>query len=78
MVTLFNTWITCIVLGLATSFFNDKNRNIAKDMVELLNDTRQEVPSWLETLAYESQQNSGRNRQRRFELTLFVCLLLII
>lgn len=50
--------------GLATSFFNDKNRNVAKDLVELLNDTRQEVPSWLESLAYESHQNSGRNRSR--------------
>lgn len=51
--------------GLATSFINEKNRNVAKDMVDLLNDTRQEVPGWLESLAFESHQNSGRNRQRR-------------
>ncbi|KAJ7330664.1 ATP-dependent RNA helicase ddx3x [Desmophyllum pertusum] len=50
--------------GLATSFFNDKNRNVAKDMVELLNDTKQEVPGWLESIAYESHQSSGRNRGR--------------
>ncbi|XP_020603001.1 ATP-dependent RNA helicase DDX3X-like [Orbicella faveolata] len=50
--------------GLATSFFNDKNRNVAKDLVELLNDTKQEVPGWLESIAYESSQNSGRNRGR--------------
>ncbi|XP_029207734.1 ATP-dependent RNA helicase DDX3X-like [Acropora millepora] len=50
--------------GLATSFFNDKNRNVAKDLVELLNDTRQEVPTWLESLACESHQGSGRNRSR--------------
>lgn len=74
----FNYWITSIPLGLATSFFNDKNRNVAKDLVELLNDTRQEVPSWLESIAYESHQNSGRNRQRRFDINIFmydfVCL----
>ena len=57
--------VLLIITGLATSFFNDKNRNVAKDLVELLNDTRQEVPSWLESLAYESHQNSGRNRSRR-------------
>ncbi|KAL9965710.1 hypothetical protein ACROYT_G029552 [Oculina patagonica] len=50
--------------GLATSFFNDKNRNVAKDMVELLNDTRQEVPQWLESLAYQNQSSGGRNRGR--------------
>ena len=57
-----------LLLGLATSFFNDKNRNVAKDMVELLNDTKQEVPGWLESIAYESHQSSGRNRGRRFDI----------
>nr|AFP52949.1 PL10 [Fimbriaphyllia ancora] len=51
--------------GLATSFFNDKNRNVAKDLDELLNDTRQEVPTWLESLAFESHQSSARSRARR-------------
>ena len=60
-----------ILLGLATSFFNDKNRNVAKDLVEKLNDTKQEVPSWLESIAYESSQNSGRNRGRRFDINWF-------
>ena len=55
--------------GLATSFFNEKNRNVAKDLVELLNDTKQEVPGWLESIAYESSQNSGRNRGRRLDIT---------
>lgn len=59
-----------LVIGLATSFFNDKNRNVAKDLVELLNDTRQEVPTWLESLACESHQGSGRNRSRRLECHL--------
>lgn len=50
--------------GLATSFFNEKNRNVAKDLVELLSESRQEVPSWLESIAFESHQNSGRSRGR--------------
>ena len=35
-------------LGLATSFFNDKSRNLAKDLVELIVESNQELPSWLE------------------------------
>ena len=70
-------FIECYILsGLATSFINEKNRNVAKDMVDLLNDTRQEVPGWLESLAFESHQNSGRNRQRRFDSIPLVCWLL--
>ena len=65
-------FFTFLVIGLATSFFNDKNRNVAKDLVELLNDTRQEVPTWLESLACESHQGSGRNRSRRLETCLGV------
>jgi len=52
------------VLGLATSFFNDKNKNIVKDLVELLEESKQEVPSWLESLAYESRYSgSGGSRK---------------
>ena len=38
-------------LGLATSFFNEKNRNLTKDMVELIIESSQELPGWLEALA---------------------------
>lgn len=31
-------------LGLATSFFNDNNRNLARDLVDLLEEAKQEVP----------------------------------
>uniref|UniRef100_A0A8C8EM70 RNA helicase n=1 Tax=Oncorhynchus tshawytscha TaxID=74940 RepID=A0A8C8EM70_ONCTS len=51
-------------LGLATSFFNDKNGNITKDLLDILVEAKQEVPSWLESLAYEHQHKSntrGRN-----------------
>jgi len=52
------------VLGLATSFFNDKNKNIVKDLVEILEEAKQEVPSWLESLAYESRYSgSGGSRK---------------
>lgn len=43
-------------LGLATSFFNDKNRNVCRDLLTLLTETKQEVPSWMESLAYEVKQ----------------------
>lgn len=35
---------------MATSFFNDKNRNIVGDLVELLVETNQEVPRFLEDM----------------------------
>jgi ATP-dependent RNA helicase DDX3X len=38
-------------LGIATSFFNDKNRNICQDLVELLIETNQEMPGFLEEMA---------------------------
>ncbi|CAL8319995.1 unnamed protein product [Merluccius merluccius] len=54
-------------LGLATSFFNDKNSNITKDLLDILVEAKQEVPSWLESLAYEHQHKSttrGRSKSR--------------
>ena len=38
-------------IGLATSFFNDKNTNIVRDLLELLIEAKQEVPEWLEKCA---------------------------
>lgn len=57
--------------GLATSFFNEKNRNVAKELVELLSEASQEVPSWLESIAYESRsaypkRSSGRGGNRGY------------
>ncbi|KAL2087483.1 hypothetical protein ACEWY4_016311 [Coilia grayii] len=54
-------------LGLATSFFNDKNSNITKDLLDLLVEAKQEVPSWLESLAFQHQHKSssrGRSKGR--------------
>jgi len=55
-------------LGLATSFFNDKNRNLVKDLVELLAESNQEIPSWLDAIALESRSYGGgrRGKDRRF------------
>lgn len=43
-------------LGQATSFFNDKNRNLARSLVELLEEANQIVPPWLKGLV-----NDGRS-----------------
>jgi len=63
--------------GLATSFFNDKNKNIVKDLVEILEEAKQEVPSWLESLAYESRYSgSGGPRKpsnKRYQ-SLYHCI----
>ena len=46
-------------LGLATSFFNDKNRNLTKDLIELVIQCNQELPSWLKELGLEGLENSS-------------------
>ncbi|XP_036281516.1 ATP-dependent RNA helicase DDX3X-like isoform X5 [Pipistrellus kuhlii] len=56
-------------LGLATSFFNERNMNITKDLLDLLVEAKQEVPSWLENMAYEHHYKSssrGRSKSSRF------------
>lgn len=59
------TWVLCCA-GQATSFFNDKNSNITKDLLDILVEAKQEVPSWLESQAYEHQhKSSNRGRSKR-------------
>ncbi|KAB0402897.1 hypothetical protein E2I00_013077 [Balaenoptera physalus] len=54
-------------LGLATSFFNERNINITKDLLDLLVEAKQEVPSWLENMAYDHHyKGSSRGRSKRF------------
>lgn len=68
-------------VGLATSFFNDKNGNITKDLLDILVEAKQEVPSWLESLAYEHQhKSSNRGRSKRYTQILSLtckCLCLL-
>jgi ATP-dependent RNA helicase DDX3X len=40
--------------GVSTAFFNRGNKNIVRDLVELLREANQEIPPWLETVAHES------------------------
>ena len=50
-------------LGLATSFFNEKNRNLTKDMVELILESSQELPGWLESMASDFRSYGGPSRR---------------
>ncbi|XP_060516593.1 ATP-dependent RNA helicase DDX3X [Cylas formicarius] len=49
-------------LGLATSFFNDRNRNLASAMLDLLVEAKQECPSWLDSIASDSRMPSSGRR----------------
>lgn len=40
--------------GLATTFFNDQNMPLAKPLVELMQDSNQQVPPWLKEYAANS------------------------
>jgi ATP-dependent RNA helicase DDX3X len=55
--------------GLATSFYNDKNKNIMKDLVKLLDQAEQEIPSWLiKEMEYTRKDfgKSGRGGKKQF------------
>nr|CAI5839406.1 unnamed protein product [Callosobruchus analis] len=49
-------------LGTATSFFNDRNRNLASGLLDLLIEAHQEYPSWLESVAQDGRAPSGGRR----------------
>ena len=44
-------------LGLATSFFNEKNRNLTKDLVELIVESNQELPGMIAYSWFKLSQN---------------------
>lgn len=49
--------------GVATAFFNRGNRNISRDLVDLLTEAKQEVPRFLSSISRESGRGgSGRGR----------------
>ncbi|GJQ86020.1 bel [Trypoxylus dichotomus] len=52
-------------LGLATSFFNDRNRNLASAMLDLLVEAKQEIPTWLENVAADGRTSSSGRRGGR-------------
>lgn len=45
--------------GIATSFVNYQHANIARDLLELLSESQQEVPPWLESLAARGGRGFG-------------------
>ncbi|TPP63298.1 ATP dependent RNA helicase DDX3X [Fasciola gigantica] len=57
--------------GSAVLFFSERNQNVVRDLVELLRESKQPVPTWLETrLTYSSgdsrrsKNNSAANKRR--------------
>jgi ATP-dependent RNA helicase DDX3X len=46
-------------IGASTAFFNRGNKNIARELVELLREANQEVPIWLEQVLSESTSGGG-------------------
>ncbi|KAK7466272.1 ATP-dependent RNA helicase ded1 [Stygiomarasmius scandens] len=51
--------------GVSTAFFNKGNKNIVRDLVELLREANQEIPTWLEATAHEASfGGSYRGRGR--------------
>lgn len=45
--------------GHATAFFNRDNRNIVRDLLDLLKEANQDTPTWLEAVARESSFGGG-------------------
>ncbi|KAJ6590563.1 ATP-dependent RNA helicase ded-1 [Mycena vulgaris] len=45
--------------GVSTAFFNRGNKNIVRELVELLREANQEIPPWLETVAHEASFGSS-------------------
>lgn len=46
--------------GIATAFFNRGNRGVCRDLIDLLKEANQEIPSFLETIAREGSGFGGR------------------
>jgi ATP-dependent RNA helicase DDX3X len=53
--------------GISTAFYNRGNNSIGRDLIELLKEANQEVPSWLGELAqersYGGSSRGGRGRR---------------
>ena len=50
--------------GLSTAFFNRGNRGIVRELIELLKEANQEIPSFLETIAREGAGFGGGRGSR--------------
>jgi len=49
--------------GFATAMVNEKNNNILRDLVDLLSESNQEVPNWIESMARHARKK-GRSNTR--------------
>jgi ATP-dependent RNA helicase DDX3X len=50
--------------GVSTAFFNRGNKNIVRDLVDLLREANQEIPPWLESVVHESSFGGSSYRGR--------------
>jgi len=51
--------------GVATAFINEKNANILPDLLEILQEANQEVPSWFHQFMRQSYSGRGSNIRNR-------------
>ena len=51
--------------GISTAFFNRNNKNIVRDLIELLREANQEIPPWLETISHENTFGNGGSHRGR-------------
>ncbi|EFN54008.1 hypothetical protein CHLNCDRAFT_31911 [Chlorella variabilis] len=51
--------------GLATAFFSEKDTGISSKLVEILSETNQEVPAWLQNMAQRSAPYGSKSRGGR-------------
>ncbi|CAI4228509.1 unnamed protein product [Auanema sp. JU1783] len=54
----------CGNTGRATSFFNEKNRSLGRDLAQLIVEANKEVPDWLQKVASEGKPLGRGNRGR--------------
>lgn len=52
--------------GLATSFFNEKNRNVVRELVELLEEAGQEIEPWLYDMAKQAGRGGSSGGSRSY------------
>lgn len=50
--------------GTATAFFNRNNKNVVRDLIEILKEANQEVPSFLESIAREGSYGKPKGGNR--------------
>lgn len=62
-------------VGLATSFFTDRNRNISHDLMDLLVESNQEVPNWLEKMNKEGHKSNSKFYDRMRGGYIFLVLI---